>query len=35
MIRSIQQSMRIEGYDVSTEVIAAAVDREFGDRRPR
>lgn len=35
MIRSIQQSLRVEGYDVSTEIVAAAVDREFGDLRAR
>jgi hypothetical protein len=32
MIRSIQQSMRVEGYDVSEQVIDAAVDRVLGDR---
>jgi hypothetical protein len=35
MIRSIQQSMRVEGYDVSAEVVAAAVDRVFGKSRSR
>lgn len=32
MVRSIQQSMRVEGYDVSEQVIDAAVDRVLGDR---
>ena len=27
MVRSIQQTLRVEGYDVSTEVVQAAVDR--------
>ena len=33
MVRSIQQSMRIEGYEVSTEVVANAVDNVFRSRR--
>jgi hypothetical protein len=33
MVRSIQQSMRVEGYEVSTEVIAHAVDKVFRSRR--
>jgi len=33
MVRSIQQSMRVEGYDVSTDVVAAAVDKVFRSRR--
>ena len=33
MVRSIQQSMRVEGYDVSTEVVANAVDKVFRSRR--
>jgi hypothetical protein len=33
MIRSIQQSMRVEGYDVSAEVVASAVDEVFRSRR--
>jgi hypothetical protein len=33
MVRSIQQSMRVEGYEVSTEVVANAVDKVFRSRR--
>jgi hypothetical protein len=33
MVRSIQQSMRVEGYDISTDVVAAAVDKVFRSRR--
>jgi hypothetical protein len=33
MVRSIQQSMRVEGYEVSTEVVANAVDEVFRSRR--
>ncbi|HEX7672319.1 MAG TPA: hypothetical protein VF395_22140 [Polyangiaceae bacterium] len=30
MVRSIQQSMRVEGYNVSEQVIDAAVERVLG-----
>jgi len=33
MVRSIQQSMRVEGYDVSADVVADAVDKVFRARR--
>ena len=33
MVRSIQQSMRVEGYEASTEVVANAVDKVFRSRR--
>jgi N-acetyl-anhydromuramyl-L-alanine amidase AmpD len=32
MVRSIQQSMRIEGYDVAAEVVAKAVEDVFSAR---
>jgi hypothetical protein len=32
MVRSIQQSMRVEGYDVATEVVAKAVEDVFRAR---
>ena len=31
LVRSIQQSMRVEGYDVAEHVIDAAVERVLGD----
>jgi hypothetical protein len=33
MVRSIQQSMRVEGYDVAADVVAKAVEDVFGARR--
>jgi N-acetyl-anhydromuramyl-L-alanine amidase AmpD len=33
MVRSIQQSMRVEGYDVAAEVVAKAVEDVFGAPR--
>ena len=32
MVRSIQQSMRVEGYDVTAEVVAKAVEDVFRAR---
>jgi len=32
MVRSIQQSLRVEGYDVATEVVATAVEGVFRSR---
>ena len=35
LVRSIQQSMHVEGYDVSKQMIGAAVDRVLGERPRR